>query len=146
MEKTGRLPDRVETAFWSWLGFWMQLLILGILAIVGAFFASAAFRPGDYACGIILSATSIALAFLRLKHRLDQVESSPGNSLLIGDMWNLALVVPLFALIGLAGLFVAHAWESGAMHAAGVALFVVSGLLIFLNVKHVFDRLDSGRL
>ena len=75
------------------------------------------------------------------------IRSNParGNSLLVGDMWNSPLVVPLFALIGLAGLFVAHAWESGAMHAAGVALFVVSGLMIFLNVKHVFDRLDSGR-
>jgi len=30
------------------------------------------------------------------------------------------------------------------MHAAGVALFIVSGAIIFLDLKHVFDRMDSG--
>ena len=145
MESTDPTPDRAETAFWSWLGFWMQLLILGVLAIIGAFFASAASRPGNYACGIILSGAAIALAFLRLKHRLDRGNSNPENLFLVGDMWNLALVIPLFAVIGLAGMFVAHAWESGALHIAGVALFIVSGLLIFLNIKHVFDRMDAER-
>jgi hypothetical protein len=45
----------------------------------------------------------------------------------------------MFTVIGLAGLFIAHAWESGAMHAAGVALFIASGAIIFLDMKHVFD-------
>lgn len=58
-------------------------------------------------------------------------------------MWNLAFVVPLFTVIGLAGLFIAHAWENGSMHAAGIALFVVSGAIIFLDMKHVFDRSES---
>ena len=48
------------------------------------------------------------------------------------------------AAIGLVGLFIAHAWESGAMHAAGLALFVASGAIIFLDLKHVFDRIESG--
>ena len=139
------MPDQAETAFWSWLGFWLQLLILGVLAIVGAFFASAASRPGNYSCGIVLSLATIALAFLLLKNRLDRGESSPDNFLLVRDMRNLAVVIPLFTVIGLAGLLIAHAWEGGAMHAAGIALFVVSGLLVFLNMKHVFDRVDAER-
>jgi hypothetical protein len=59
-------------------------------------------------------------------------------------MKNLALAIPLFAVIGLVGLFVARAWESGAMHAAGLGLFVASGVIIFLDIKHVFDRMNSG--
>ena len=59
-------------------------------------------------------------------------------------MKNLAFAIPLFAVIGLAGLFIAHAWESGAMHIAGLALFVASGVIIFLNIKRVFDRMNSG--
>jgi hypothetical protein len=59
-------------------------------------------------------------------------------------MWNLAVVIPLFTIIGLAGLFIAHAWENGALHAAGIALFIVSGVIIFLDIKRVFDRMDSG--
>jgi hypothetical protein len=53
----------------------------------------------------------------------------------------LALVIPLFALISLAGLFIAHAWETGAMHTAGIALFIASAAVIFLDMKHVFDRM-----
>ncbi len=135
-------PDTAERAFWSWLGFWLQILVLGVLAIVGAFAASAADRPGDYTCGMALTLGAIALAFWRLKRRLDGDEFGWADFLLVGDMWNLALVIPLFTVIGLAGLFIAHAWAAGAMHSAGIALFIVSGAIIFLDMKHVFDRME----
>jgi hypothetical protein len=140
--ETRPAPDTVERAFWLWVCFWLEILVLGVLAILGAFAASAPDRPGDYACGMVLSLAAIALAFLRLKRRLDGNGSGWGEFLLVGDMWNLALVIPLFTVVGLAGLFIAHAWEEGAMHAAGIALFVVSGAIIFLDMKHVFDRMD----
>ena len=145
MDETRHTPDTAERAFWSWLGFWVQLLVLGVLAIFDAFAASAADRPGEYTCGIVLSVAALALAFMRLKHRLDGSNPGWGEFLLVRDMWNLALVIPLFTVIGLAGLFIAHAWEEGAMHTAGIALFVVSGAIIFLDMKHVFDRIDSRR-
>lgn len=135
-------PESAERAFWSWLSFWLQMLVLGILAIIGAFTASGADRPGDYACGMVLSLAAIALAFLRLKDRLDGSNSGWSDFLLVGNMCNLALVIPLFSLFGLAGLFIAHAWESGLLHAAGIALFVASGAIIFLDMKHVFDRMQ----
>jgi len=28
------------------------------------------------------------------------------------------------------------------MHSAGIALFIVSGVIIFLEMKYVFDRID----
>jgi hypothetical protein len=142
MDGTRQGPHDPERAFWSWLGFWLQLLVLGVLAIIGSFAASGADRPSDYACGMVLSLAAIALAFLRLKRRLDGSGSGWSDFLLVGDMWNLALVIPLFAVIGLAGLFIAHAWENGAMHPAGIALFIVSGAIIFLDIKHVFDRIE----
>ena len=46
--ETRPAPDKAECAFWSWLGFWLQILVLGVLAIIGAFAASTADRPGDY--------------------------------------------------------------------------------------------------
>ena len=144
MDETGQTPDVAERAFWSWLGFWIQFLILAVLAVIGAFVASEDERPGNYLCGLLLSLGAIALAFLRLKHRLDGGASGWGTFLFVDDMKNLALAIPLFAVIGLAGLFVARAWESGAMHAAGLGLFVASGAIIFLDIKHVFDRMNSG--
>lgn len=145
MDETGRTSDEAGREFWIWLGFWLQLLILGVLAVVGAFVASGARRPGDYTCGMVLSAAAIALAFLRLKYRLDGGAAGWVDFLLVVDMWNLAVVIPLFAVIGLAGLFIAHAWEGGAMHTAGVALFIASGIIMFLDIKHVFDRMDERR-
>ena len=144
MDQTGRIPDDAERAFLSWLGFWVQFLILAVLAVIGAFVASEDGRPGDYLCGLLLSLTAVALAFLRLKHRLDGGALGWGAFLFVDDMKNLALAIPLFAVIGLVGLFVARAWESGAMHDAGLGLFVASGVIIFLDIKHVFDRVNSG--
>jgi hypothetical protein len=144
VDQTGQIPDEAERAFWSWLGFWIQFLILAVLAVIGAFVASEDARPGDYLCGLLLSLAAVALAFLRLKHRLDGGASGWGAFLFVDDMKNLALAIPLFAFIGLVGLFVARAWESGAMHAAGLGLFVASGVIIFLDIKHVFDRMNSG--
>jgi hypothetical protein len=143
MEKTGRAPDIAEDAFWSWLGFWLQFLVLGVLAIIGAFVASGDARPGDYQCGMLLSLAAIALAFLRLKHQLDGGAPDWGGFLLVDDMRGLAVVIPLFAIIGLAGLFIAHAWESGSMHAAGIGLFIASGAIVFFDIKRVFDRLEA---
>jgi hypothetical protein len=143
-DQTGRILDEAEGAFLSWLGFWIQFLILAVLAVIGAFVASEDARPGDYLCGLLLSLAAVALAFLRLKHRFDGGASGWGTFLFVDDMKNLALVIPLFAVIGLVGLFVARAWESGAMHAAGLGLFVASGAFVFLNIKRVFDRMNSG--
>ncbi|MBO0738242.1 MAG: hypothetical protein J2P48_16990 [Alphaproteobacteria bacterium] len=144
MREPSRRPDDAEHAFWLWLGFWLELLIFGVLAVVGAFVASHATEPGDYTCGILLSLAAIAMAFLRLKRQLDGGEFGWGNFLLVDDMWNLALVIPIFAVTGLAGLLLAHGWESGAMHSAGIALFIASGVIIFLNIKRVYDRINSN--
>ena len=146
IDEASRTPGGVERAFWSWLGFWIQFLILGVLAVIGAFVASEDARPGDYLCGLLLSLGAIALAFLRLKHWLDGETLDWGAFLLVDDMKHLAVAIPLFAVIGLAGLFIARAWESGAMHVAGLALFVASSLIIFLDIKRVFDRMNSDLL
>lgn len=143
MDETGPAPDEAADIFWSWLGFWIQFAILGLLAVIGAFFASADARPGDYLCGMLLSLAAVALAFLRLKHWFDGGVFGWVGFLFVDDMKNLALAIPLFTVIGLAGLFVAEAWESGAMHGAGLSLFVVSGAIVFLNIKRVFDRMNA---
>ncbi len=143
MAETSRGPEPAERAFWSWLGFWLQFVILGLLAVIGAFAASAAQGSGDYACGILLILGALTLAFLRLKQRFDGGPLGWREFLLVDDMTNLAVAIPLFTVIGLAGLFVAASWPYGSLHAAGLGLFVVSGLIVFLDIKRVFDRANS---
>jgi hypothetical protein len=144
MAETSREPGSADRAFWSWLGFWLQFLVLGLLALTGAGFAARGGRPDDYTTGMLLCLAALVLAFLRLKRHLDGGDADWSSFLFIDDMKNLAVAIPVFTIIGLGGLFVARAWTYGALHAAGIGLFVASAVAIFLDIKRVFDRIDSG--
>jgi hypothetical protein len=134
--------ESAEPGYGAWLGFWGELIILGLLALLGASFASAQASPGDEVCGLLLSLAAIALAFMRLRHRFDGGDPGWAGFLLVDDLGNLIAIVVVFSILALAGLFVAAGFDRGGLHNAGVALFVVSGIAVFLNLKHVFDKLD----
>jgi hypothetical protein len=122
----------------GWLGFWLPLFVAAALAVIGAFAASRGRQRGDYACGLALFLGAVAFAFLWLKRRLDGGGASWSEFVLVDDMRNLAVVIPMFTVIGIFGLFLG-AEHQGSLHVAGVALFVVSGLFIFFDIKQVFD-------
>lgn len=125
----------------AWIAAWAEFVLLGYLALIGAFFASDDLSPGDYACGLILIATAIALAFLRLKSRFDGAAADWASFLLVDDVPNLIAVIVAFTIVGLAGLFMAAGVETGGLHNGGIALFVASGAAVFLNLRRVFDNL-----
>ena len=143
MNQSGTTQESSELG--AWIGFWAQFFVLAVLAVLGAIFASDDSSPGDYTCGLLLSLAAIALAFMRLKNRFDGGAADWGSFLLVGDMANLLAMVAVFTVLGLAGLFVAAAFDHGGLHNAGVALFAASGLAVFLSMKHVFDNLDGTR-
>jgi hypothetical protein len=145
VRQSNERSDGLGREYWSWFGFWAEFVVLGLLAIIGAYFAGQGGGPGDYAAGLILSLTAIALAFLRLKLRFDGRPAEWSRSLLVDDMRNLALAIAVFTALGLAGLFVAAGTQQGSLHIAGVALFATSGLIVFLSLKNVFDTLDRRR-
>ncbi len=143
MAETSREPEAAERAFWSWLGFWVLFLVLGMCVVLGAFAASYAEEPGDYAAGLVLILAALALAFLRLKQSFDEGSQRFGNFLFVDSMASLVVVIPMFIIMGLAGLFIASAWPFGSLHAGGIALFVASGVIVFLDIKQVFDRRET---
>ena len=131
-----------EPGYDAWIAFWAPLIVLGLLAVLGAFFASENRAPGDYTCGLLLSLAAIALAFMRLKSRFDGAAADCASFLLVDDIPNLVAVIVVFTLLALAGLFVAARFDHGGLHDSGIGLFVASGLAVFLSLKHVFDNLD----
>ena len=131
-----------EVGFGTWIGFWAQLVVLGFFAVLGAFFASADRDPGDYACGLLLSLAAIALALMRVKNRFDGGSAGWGRFLLVDDTANLVAVIVILTVLGMAGLFGAARFDHGGLHDGGIALFVVSGIGVFLSLKHVFDNID----
>lgn len=135
-------PEPIVAGVGAWIAAWAELVLLGYLAVIGAFFASDNLSPGDYACGLILSLAAIALAFMRLKSRFDDEPVDWASYLLVDDLPNLIAVIAVFTILGLAGLFMAAAVEHGGLHNAGIALFIASGIAVFLNLKRVFDNLD----
>ncbi|MBV8120855.1 MAG: hypothetical protein JO081_13070 [Alphaproteobacteria bacterium] len=143
MVESSREPDTAARAFWLWLGFWVQFLVLAVCVVLGAFAASNAAQPGDYAAGLVLIVSALTLAFLRLRQSFDQQYGGPRNFLFVENMASLALVVPIFVVVGLAGLFVARAWPNGSLHDGGITLFIASGVIVFLDIKQVFDRTTS---
>ena len=142
MTQAEREPGESDQGYWAWFGFWAELVMFGLLAIAGGYFASHGGGSGDYATGLVLGVAAIALAFLRLKRRFDGAPTRWDRVLLVDDTRNLVLVIAVFTALGLAGLFVAAGSEEGSLHVAGVALFATSGLIVFLSLKNVFDNLD----
>lgn len=142
MQGTPTSPQPQEQGLGAWLGFWIQFVVLAGLAILGLRIASDG-AAGDYATGLLLTVGAILLAFLRLKAHFDGVGDDWTSFLFVDKPAHLVVVIPLFTVIALAGLFMG-AGAPGSLQGAGVALFVVSGLIIFLSLKRVFDRMDSG--
>ena len=133
---------QAEPGYGAWFAFWAQFVVLGALTIIGLYVSGRGEAPGDYATGLLLAIGAVLLAFLRLKSWFDGPGADWGSFLFVDKPAQLVVVIPLFTLIALAGLFVA-AGEPGSLHHAGIGLFVASGVIIFLSLKRVFDKLDS---
>jgi hypothetical protein len=144
-EDAREAPDFTDLRlFWSWLRFWVQLGVLAVLAIGGAFFASQGRQPGDYQAGLMLAAAAFILAVMLVKRRLDGAPDDLPSLVLVDDMRGLAFVIPLFTIAALAGLFIANAFPADPRYVFGLGLFGASILAILLQIKHVFDRIDRG--
>jgi hypothetical protein len=138
MDTPTKLPAE---GYWAWFGFWAQFVVLGGLALLGLAIGSDG-QPGDYATGLFLAIGAVLLAFLRLKSYFDGTADDWTSFLLVDKPAHLVVVIPLFTVIALVGLFVA-AGAPGSLQDAGVGLFIACGLIIFLSMKRVFDKLDS---
>jgi len=58
------------------------------------------------------------------------------------DLW---LFLPIMGALTLVGVVLAGHYEEGMFHYAGIALFVVSLVWIFVAIKGYFDARDRGK-
>jgi hypothetical protein len=129
----------------TWFGYWAQFVVLAFFVVLGAFFGAHGGEPGDETAGVILALTAAAVAFMRLKAGFDGAPQSWEDFLFVDDMANLVFAIVVLTILGLAGLFVAAAHESGGLHNGGVALVLVAALFVLLNLKRAFDAAESHR-
>lgn len=141
MDHAETSPQHWGRDYWAWFGFWAQFVVLGGLTILGLVIAGSG-ASGDDTAGLLLAASAAALAFMRLKLWFDGGATGWMTFLFVETPRGLLVVIPLFVVIALAGLFMG-AGASGSLRNAGLGLFIASGVIIFLSLKRVFDKLDA---
>jgi hypothetical protein len=144
MARTNHRPEPTEASVGAWIAFWLQFAVLGLLAVLGLFFAGADAQPGDDCCGLILAVAAVLLALLRIKARFDGADIDWDSFLFVDDMANLVLAIVVFVILGVGGVIVAAGVGGGGLYAGGVALFAVSAIAVLLSMKQVFDKLDHS--
>lgn len=126
---------------WRLVAPWLGYLFLGAAGILGLFTASAADDSASYAVGIATFALAIILIVMRMRRQLDGRETGFLLPVTATDSDTLFITVALLTVLGLVGAMLA-ATIGGMVYAIGLALFFVSALLIFFEIKRYFDRRD----
>jgi hypothetical protein len=85
---------------------------------------------------------SLALAW-RIRAHFDQQEGGALLPVLVDEAGSLVVLIVLLAALAIVGLVLAARAADTSAQSAGYALFAVGLALIFLNLKHYFDRQES---
>jgi hypothetical protein len=130
-------------AAWRLIAPGLGYVLLAAAALLGLFAASGAADGEAYAVGLATFALAALIIGWRLKDQFDGKDDGLLLPVTVASEDALFLLIAVMTVLGLAGLLVAAEAE-GAFHAAGIALFCVAALLIFLNIKAYFDRREGG--
>lgn len=142
MDQASRHGELRDLSVCAWMQFWVPFVLLGLAAGLAAIFAGQNNAPGNSTCAVVVIVAAFLLALMRLKNYFDDSTSGWGDFLLVSDVPSLIAMIVVFVIVAVIGLFLANANEQGGLHVGGIALFVASGIGVFLSLKHVYDNLD----
>ncbi|MGH7088777.1 MAG: hypothetical protein ACREFQ_07740, partial [Stellaceae bacterium] len=128
---------------WRLVAPWLGYVFLVAAGILGLFTASAAEDSASYTVGLATFAVAIILIVLRMMRQLDGRETGFLVPVTATDSDTLYVTVAILTVLGLVGAMLA-ATVGGMVYAIGMALFFVSILLIFFEIKRYFDRRDHA--
>jgi hypothetical protein len=135
----GRVPVS-PAQLWRWLAPGLAGVALVLAFLIGLWGASRAVDAGSEAVGFGTAALALLALGWELKAYCD---GTIKLSLLVDTSEALLLLVGVLTLLGVAGLVVAGLSADPTVEVAGFTLFLIDVGLIFLNVKHYFDRRDA---
>lgn len=128
---------------WRLIAPGLGYVFLAAAAILGLFTASGATDSGTYYSGLATFALAVIIAAVRMKLQLDGRETGFLLPVTAASSDALVVTIALLAVLGLFGVVLA-ASVGGDVYSIGLALFVISAALIFLEMKRYFDRADAG--
>lgn len=125
---------------WRWLAPGFVAIALMLAFLVSLWGASRAVGPGSEAIGFGAAALALLALGWELKAYCD---GTLKLSILVETSEALLLLVGVLTFLGVAGLVVAGLSADPTVEVSGFTLFLIDVGLIFLNVKHYFDRRDA---
>lgn len=124
---------------WRWVGPGVVGVVLVGVFFLGLWAASRATAPGSHAIGFAAAGLAVIALGWELKACYDgTLKLSP----LVDTAEALVLLVGILAFLGVAGLVLAATNRDLTVASSGFTFFLLGVALIFLNVKHYFDRKD----
>lgn len=118
---------------------WALLLGFGLLGL-GA--ASSAGDSIDSARDLGVFVVVVLLFFWEVKRHYDGAPPLGFRDLAVEDPLSLAIGIPLFAILGLVGLFMASGAETISGYCAGLGLAAGAIAMVFVNLKSRFDAAE----
>jgi len=128
---------------WRLIGPWLGYVFLAFAALLGLFTASGAADRATYVAGMLTFAIAVAVIAMRAKRQLDGAEVGFLLPISPSDADTLVVTIAILGVLGLAGGALA-ATVGSALYGIGLALFLVCALLIFIEIKRYFDRIDRA--
>lgn len=125
-----------------WALTWIGIGLWGVIAVLALFGAADASTNGTYICALLAALGSILMVLANVKRYLDGYAPRILPDVLVSRFESLMLLIPVMAVFGVAGLFLAAGSHSGGVYTAGLGMFVAACLTIFLSVKNCFDRAE----
>jgi hypothetical protein len=142
-KKCGEEMAEEMKRLWSWVVPPLAGAVLAAGTMLGLVTASEAQDSQTYAAGMALAALTLLALGWGWRNYLDGRDSGLPVSVLVERTGALLLLIAALAALALGGLFLA-AYGTGAAPDVGYGLFGASLAMIFLELKHYFDRRDRA--
>jgi hypothetical protein len=137
------LPAITAGEAWRLVAPWLGYVFLTAAALLGLFTARGDADAVTYGVGLATFFVAVALIVVRMNRQLNGRDVGFLLPVTPGDVDSLLVTIAVLVVLGLVGAVLA-ATVGGVLYGIGLALFVVSVLLIFTDMKRYFDLRERG--
>ena len=128
----------------SWFAPWVIAAILVIVCLGALWCASSASDDLTYAIGLIGALLALIALIWEASAALSGTIGAFSLQMVVDDEASLVVLMVLLGVLVLGGLMLAARGPSPTANGVGYGLCIFGIVFAFANIKHYFDRLDSG--
>jgi len=129
----------------GWFAPWVVAAVLVVVCLGALWCASSASDDLTYAIGMIGALLALIALFWEVNTALSGGIGNLFLLMLVDDELSLIVLMVLLGVLALGGLMLAAHGPSPTANGVGYGLCIFAIVFAFANLKHYFDRLESGR-